>query len=292
MLAAKYYNTLFLGAKPTTRSMIGSLSLDAIAYCRLPSCSVTVESTPTLRQLEYYLPHEESELLPGVKWGHYCQLYTPAFWKFMYLSSGIQDEQNFHRLTSTVIEEIVACLLGGFGMPAELGLAAFNRLQEKDLIEPGTSLAKIKRALSKPFLFSDGSRKQYRFYNQKSKYVFNFLQRDDLDSIPVDDDLEFRNWLLTIGGIGPKTASWVTRNWLQSENVAILDIHVLRAGIIAGIFDIEHDVSSEYFTLETSYLSFCKALDVLPSNMDAIIWNYMKKTNKLALKVITSQDLI
>jgi len=271
--------------------MIGSPSLNSITYCRLPF-SVTLQSIPTLRHLETFLPNEDCELLPGIKWGHYCQLYTPAFWKFMYLSSGIPNEQTYHRLSSTVIEEVVACLLGGFGMPAELGIAAFKRLQDENLIDPGTPFSKIKRALSKPFMFFDGSHKRYRFYNQKSKYVFNFLQRDDLNSIPMDDDLKFRNWLLTIDGIGPKTASWVTRNWLQSENVAILDIHVLRAGIIAGIFDVDHDVSSKYFELEINYLSFCKALDVLPSNMDAIIWNYMKKTNKLALKVLSSQDSI
>ena len=133
----------------------------------------------------------------------------------------------------------------------------------------------------------DGTMKRYRFYNQKSKYIYRFLHRNDLSYIPSDDDISFRNWLLTVDGIGFKTASWITRNWLQSENVAILDIHILRAGKIAGFFGETGDVAKKYHNLENNYIDFCKALEVLPSNMDAIIWNYMKKTNKLALQVLS-----
>ncbi|MBS4064726.1 MAG: hypothetical protein KGZ74_09215 [Chitinophagaceae bacterium] len=234
------------------------------------------------------LPQNETYLMPGIKWGNYCQLYTPAFWKFMYQSSETNEQSNRHRLGNTILEEIVACLLGGYGMPSELGLAAFERLRDESLISPGISLQKIKKALATPFNMADGSYKKYRFYNQKSKYVYLLLQRSDLFSIPLENDILLRNWLITVDGIGPKTASWITRNWLQSENVAILDIHILRAGKIAGFFEEIDNVSKNYFELESRYINFCKALDVLPSNMDAIIWNYMKKTNKLALKALSA----
>jgi thermostable 8-oxoguanine DNA glycosylase len=205
----------------------------------------------------------------------------------MYLWYDLPKDTNHHRLGENVIEEVAACLLGGYGMPAELGLAAFERLKSESLLLPGTCFSRIQNALSQPFKLKNGSQKRYRFYNQKSRYIYTFLLRDDLCSIPTYNDIAFRNWLLTVEGIGPKTASWITRNWLQSENVAILDIHILRAGRIAGFFEDQHDVSREYFDLESCYINFCKAIDVLPSNMDAIIWDYMKKTNKLALKVIS-----
>ncbi len=171
-----------------------------------------------------------------------------------------------------------------------MGLMAFARLKKENLIYPGVTIKKIQKALSTPFTLNNGKLIKYRFCNQKSKYIHSFLNRKDLNIVEVNDDLFFRNWLLTIDGVGPKTASWITRNWLQSENVAILDIHILRAGKIAGFFDKTDNVSKNYFTLEDSYICFCKALDVLPSNMDAIIWNYMKKSNRLALRIISNSN--
>lgn len=272
----------------TKATMQGSAALKINAASRPLSCSTSFDFCLNLNVIEQCLPHHNSDVLPGIKWGHYCQLYTPAFWKFMYLSYDFSPNINSHRLGTNILEEITACLLGGYGMPAELGLAAFERLRNEKLIKPGVSYVKIKKALSTPFVLEEDKSKKYRFYNQKSKYIYSFLQRDDLDSIPEDNDISFRNWLLNIDGIGPKTASWITRNWFQSENVAILDIHILRAGRIAGFFDKNHDVSSQYFDLERCFIRFCRAIQVLPSNMDAIIWNYMKKTNKLALKVLST----
>ena len=43
-----------------------------------------------------------------------------------------------------------------------------------------------------------------------------------------------RDWLLAIPGIGPKTASWIVRNRTGSSAVAIIDVHILRAGTSAG----------------------------------------------------------
>lgn len=233
------------------------------------------------------IPEENRELIPGLAWGNFCQLYTPAFWKFMYLINDLPENQNIHRFGNNIIEEIVACLLGGYGMPSELGTLAFDRLQKKDLIKHGVSFSQLIKELSTPFISKNGIERKYRFYNQKSNFIYQFLNRADLNEIPNKNDLLFRKWLLSINGIGPKTASWITRNWMKSENVAILDIHILRAGMIAGFFKKNDDVSKKYFEMETSYILFCNAMEVLPSNMDTIIWGYMKKTNKLALKALS-----
>jgi thermostable 8-oxoguanine DNA glycosylase len=107
-----------------------------------------------------------------------------------------------------------------------------------------------------------------------------------LDSIPIHNDLIFRKWLLTIKGIGQKTASWITRNYLNSENVAIIDIHIFRAGLIAGFFSKDLDIQKDYSKIEQIFIQFCKALEVQPSKMDALMWLQMKESNRIALKTI------
>lgn len=231
-------------------------------------------------------PSENEELLPGIRWGSFGQLYTPAFWKLQYILSDFPEEVTSHRLASNIIDEIVMCILGGYGIPAEMGIIAFNRLKEEALIHRHASFEKIYKALASPFLTQNGKQVHYRFYNQKSQYLYQLLNREDLDSIPECDDIELRNWLLSINGIGLKTASWITRNWLKSDNVAILDVHVLRAGKLAGFF--EDEVLSDYLQQEKQYLAFCAALQVKASNMDAIIWRFMKKNTKLAVKTLHS----
>jgi hypothetical protein len=69
------------------------------------------------------LPNENQELLPGVKWGDCGQLYTPAFWKMQYINHLQYDaSDDIYKLGSSILEEIVVCLLGGFGMPSEIRL--------------------------------------------------------------------------------------------------------------------------------------------------------------------------
>jgi thermostable 8-oxoguanine DNA glycosylase len=239
-----------------------------------------------IQHLVAAIPAPNNELLPGVKWGDYRQLYTPAYWKVQYHLANFTD-QNDHCLGENLNEEIVACLLGGYGIPSEVGLLAFRRLRDSGLIKADSEREEIFIALSTPFELGNGRKVRYRFYSQKAKYIAKFLQRKDLNDIPYQDDYELRNWLMSIDGIGPKTASWITRNWLQSDNVAIIDIHILRAGIIAGFFSRTSDVSNEYFELENRYIRFCSALQVRPSNLDALIWENMKVSNRIALQVLS-----
>ncbi|WP_256010220.1 8-oxoguanine DNA glycosylase [Desertivirga xinjiangensis] len=237
------------------------------------------------------LPHEDRELLPGVKWGDCAQFYTPAFWKVQYMAHMQRHEpRKIYKLGKNILEEIVVCLLGGFGMPSEVGLAAFERLKARQLIRPKVSKLELHQALVQPFELADGRIITYRFYNQKSNYIFRLLDRNDLDDIPVDNDLVLRKWLLSVDGIGLKTASWITRNWLDSDKVAVLDIHILRAGLLAGFYQKECDLTKYYLDLERQYLSFCDALEVSSAIMDAIIWDFMKKTNRLALSVLKNLD--
>ena len=231
------------------------------------------------------LPSENSYFMPGLKWGCFSQMYTPAFWKLQYMAARPSDVHVSHKLAPTLVEETVMCILGGYGIPSEVGILAFNYLKQNNLLRRNVAFHKIYQVLASPMEIAPGKKIRYRFYNQKSNYIYRFLNRRDLDEIPEHNDIELRNWLLSIDGIGLKTASWITRNWTKSNKVAIIDVHLIRAGKLTGFFKEEF---SNYLKLEQQYLAFCTALDVEPSDMDAIIWGYMKKNAKLASKIVNS----
>jgi N-glycosylase/DNA lyase len=268
--------------------MQGQATCKKPSYLNKSSLTCTYPRDSPHYQVISIIPDKYQEVIPGTFWGDYCELYTPAFWKFMYHNDISNSNEYSHRLGTTVHEEVIACILGGYGIPAELGLAAFERMKKHELIQPKTKYEHIQKALAEPFELLDGSIRKYRFTTQKSEYIFQYLQRSDLNDIPTENHFAFREWLLSNPGIGLKTASWITRNWFNSEHVAILDIHVLRAGKIAGFFTNTENVSSKYLEMETIYIDFCQGLNVLPSQLDAIIWKFMKKTNRLALKVLSS----
>src|SRR6266542_5468423 len=81
------------------------------------------------------IPSESDEVIPGVQWGAPCALFTPAYW---YTQALMREEngqgQQTHRIGTTFEEEVTACLLGGYGIPAEVGLAAFHRLRDAGVI--------------------------------------------------------------------------------------------------------------------------------------------------------------
>ncbi len=232
------------------------------------------------------IPKPNKELMPGIKWGCYGELFTPAYWKAQYLM--FNQNENFsinYKLGENIFEEVIACLLGGFGLKAEIGLAAFKRMKKLKLIHKGVKYDDIHNSLKKPFL-NNKKKVHYRFPNQKAKYITAFLNRDDLDSIPINNDIDLRDWLLSINGIGPKTAAWITRNYLSSEKVAIIDVHIYRACLMMGLYPKYYDIQKDYPKLEKIFLNFCEELGVQPSKMDALIWLQMKASNRSALKII------
>jgi N-glycosylase/DNA lyase len=245
--------------------------------------------SPSVFRLIDEIPDPNQELMNGIKWGHSSQLFTPAYWKAQYLMNNQNDTFSInYKLGNDIKEEVVACLLGGFGLKAELGIAAFERLKNQNLIKKNVSYSEIFACLKEPFMIN--SRKiHYRFPNQKAKFISEFLNRNDIESIEKYDDISMRDWLMTINGIGPKTASWITRNYLQSENVAIIDIHIYRACKIMKLFPEDFDIQRNYSNLERLFLMFCSNIGVQPSKMDALIWLQMKYSNTLAIKSIDKQ---
>ena len=229
------------------------------------------------------LPDPATEILPGVVWGRHERFGSPSYWK--YAAGRNPAASPDFTIGRSLIEEIAVCLLGGFGMPADLGLAAFSQVRSRGLLDRASSEEEILATLLEPLTV--GSRQmRYRYPGQKSRYLAKTLATFySTPVLPVSCAVELRKWLLSFPGIGLKTASWIVRNHLASNDVAILDVHIVRAGQLIGIFSQTADVTKDYLFMERAFLEFAKALDVPASLLDALMWQQMRV---MPLKLIST----
>lgn len=226
------------------------------------------------------LPDEHEEIVRGVRWGRPDQVPSPAFWAalaWMVPNPG----EGYIRCGGSLIEEVSFCLLGGHGVTAELAHAAYEHLKAAGVFEPGrrSSETEIDRLLRDPLLVN-GRTMRYRFPQQRARRVAIAIR--ELESDPPDerDHRVFRNQLMRLPGVGPKTASWVTRNWLGSDAVAILDVHLIRACRLMGLFKEPIRLPAEYETLECKFLDFAENLGVRAAMLDVLIWQEMRQLNQ------------
>lgn len=231
------------------------------------------------------LPDSQEQILSGITWGRYQDFFTPAYWYahvYTYEKRRMHDNQ---RLGTSLAEEIAICLLGGYGMVAEHGWAAFEQLRRHGFFSGGLpSEDEIIQILQTP-LNIGGRKIYYRYPRQRSKYLYHAMKRLEEEDPPQSNDREFRRWLMTFDGIGPKTSSWITRNWLSSDSIAVIDIHIQRLGIIIGLFDRHLSPTKDYFEMESRFLNFALAIRVRASILDAVIWSHMRMMKKVALKM-------
>ncbi len=239
---------------------------------------------------ELDIPDESSMLMPGVAWGNAGALFTPAFWKAQMWYAKNRDENAYLDYSNRTLlhDEVAACLLGGHGITAEMARAAFVLLKARGALEAGVLRRKavIQRLLKIP-LHIEGSTApaSYRFPNVKARYLSAAMEKVHSQHAP-EKAVDFRQWLLTFEGIGWKTASWITRNWKHSNEVAIVDIHVFRAGAIAGIFPWdETSISARYRHLEERFLAFSAALGEEPRRLDVLVWRTMKDSHRLGVRI-------
>lgn len=222
------------------------------------------------------LPAPRQELMPGVRWGRVAELYTPAYWAAQAWMCVIEQRSLKYTLGTTLGEEVTACILGGHGMPAEVGLAAYDRLRTRGLIAPGIQRELIESALKEP-LNVCGRVVKYRFASQKARYLSIALGRlHSAKDLECRSAIQLRRWLMDLPGVGPKTASWIVRNWLHSDDVAILDTHIVRAGQLMGVFGYDVALPRDYMLLEQRFISFAQAVGVKTSVLDALMWLHMR----------------
>lgn len=218
------------------------------------------------------LPKAEAEVIPGVPWGAIEAFPTPAYWAYQVYARRLTGNRINYKLGTTLKEEVGACLLGGHGIPANVGVAAFHHVKERGAFgEQPPSEETLYKWLSEP-LAIDGRQVRYRFAKQKARYLSAALQKLSVERPPLATGKELRDWLLDIPGIGYKTASWVARNWLDADDVAILDIHILRAGLLGKFFESNLTVERNYLELEEQFIRLSKGLGVRASELDALMW--------------------
>lgn len=222
------------------------------------------------------IPAAESHVLPGIRWGSFDELLTPAYWKGQAWQHQRLGTYKNPRLGRTLTEELGACILGGYGMPAELGLAAYRRVRKRGLLTRVPTVSDLESVLSEPFPTPHGTIRSYRFPRQKARYLSACLEAIE-HITPPECNVTLRNLLMGLPGIGPKTASWIVRNHRGSDEVAIIDIHILRAGRHIGLFPATSDPQRHYSRLEVAFLKFAGALRVRASVLDALIWDYMRR---------------
>jgi N-glycosylase/DNA lyase len=234
----------------------------------LPTAEISIE-----------LPAPESEVLPGVRWGQIEGFPTPAYWAYQVLAQRMAACPIRYKLGATLREELGACLLGGHGVPGPVGVAAFEHLKRRGAF--GTSVpteSDLARWLSEPVPVQ-GRSVRYRFAAQKARYLAHGLRT--IDSAPTQcSNRALRDWLRSIPGVGYKTASWIVRNWLDADDVAILDIHILRAGVLGGFLDPTLQVVRHYAQLEDQFIAFSRALGVRTAELDAVIWAEMSQSRR------------
>jgi thermostable 8-oxoguanine DNA glycosylase len=230
------------------------------------------------------VPSPEETVVPQVVWGRPDVLFTPAYWMTQYWMREGELPQRSHAIGQTIEEEVVACLLGGHGVPAEIGIAAFERLRTRGLISAQAhTVDTFSTNLREPLTVS-GRKVTYRFWAQKAKYLAIALQTIKEQPMPRESARQMRLYLMRLPGVGPKTASWIVRNWLNSNDVAILDIHVIRAGQLMNLFSTSERVETHYFEMEQRFLHLASAIGIPPSDLDALIWSEMRRTPRIVAK--------
>lgn len=231
--------------------------------------------------LKVDLPSPDEPLMLGVCWGAVEAFPTPAYWRYQVLSRRLMGTPPAYKLGRTLAEEVGACLLGGHGIPATVGIAAYQHLRERGAFStPAPNAELLLEWLSEPLTV--GARKiNYRFAAQKSRYLADALPRAHA-APKFESGKLLRDWLIGLPGIGPKTASWVARNWMDADDVAILDIHILRLCQAIGILSNRLTVERHYFQIEKLFLEFSHALDIRPSELDAVMWHEMASSPKIA----------
>jgi N-glycosylase/DNA lyase len=226
-------------------------------------------------QLE--LPSAYEQLLPGVSWGRVEAFPTPAYWAYQVMANRVLGGPPEYKLGKSLTHEVAACLLGGYGIPAAVGIAAFERLRDAGALTGSPSEQELLELLQAPIQVH-GRAVHYRFARQKARYLSESLSRLSVSVPPVSSGRALRDWLLQLSGIGHKTASWITRNWLRADDVAILDIHILRVGAAIGLFPANLTVERNYFLLEELFLSLSQRMGVRASELDAVIWYEMARS--------------
>lgn len=234
------------------------------------------------------LPDPTDLVMDGIRWGEHFNLFTPAYWVSQVWMHRLDEQDHSPYFSRRELpEEIVFCMLSGFGVTAELATAAFHACADAGLISKRSTLASEWQAvLSEPMQVGARTIK-YRYPNQKAKFLANAMEAWIEGKIDQTSGKSLRDSLLKIKGCGHKTAGFIARNFLDSDDIAILDIHIVRAGFLFDLYCAQDQVHRQYLEMEAKYLTFCEAVGVRPAVLDCLIWDQMRTLGSCALDAVS-----
>jgi len=187
--------------------------------------------------------------------------------------------------------ELVFCLLGGHGVKYELALSATQVLVGRGVLgrctRSGDRLQRwLQDLLGRPWYQPaklDGAGRRYRYPKRKAlllRQADDWLREHTHDGLlvqlaTIDDERERRTWLCGCPGVGPKTASWLLRNIGLGDDLAILDVHLLRALEATGRAG-EWRLPKHYLELENAFLQWSASLSAHPAAFDLFLWEFQR----------------
>jgi N-glycosylase/DNA lyase len=215
----------------------------------------------------------------SVPWLDASCLGSAAFWIEEVRRS---PRQRSLRVGRTLIEEVSLCLLGGYGINEAMATHAFWAVRDAGLLDPCVppSVEAVAAVLRTPMSVHGYSRPvRYRFPAQRSTRVaaaVAALTHDPVDLESVSPR-ELRARLTRLDGVGLKTASWVVRNLTRSDDIAVIDIHVRRAGLVAGVFDPAWVLPRDYLLFEEAFCGWARAGEVATADLDLCVWSTLAR---------------
>lgn len=204
----------------------------------------------------------------SAQWGHFDAFGTLAFWVDQTVRGQYEATVASWGTNNDLRHETVFCLLGGYGITAEVCHAVYRFLVQSLDFASCPSADAVEQVLRQP-LPDMGIR--YRFPRQRSQRIASALMYLSTETPPTEP-LGLRAYLMRLNGIGPKTASWIVRNLTNSPDVAIIDIWLVRALTHVGVFRQEWRVEKDYLLYEQAFLQYASQGRVHPGGLDACIW--------------------
>lgn len=217
-----------------------------------------------------------------VRWSDPSYLGTPAFW---IEQTRCRPRPPTYQVGSTLLEEIALCLLGGYGITEKMAYAAFSRCRDRGLLTGAVVTEHdILACLSEPFMFPGSARPvRYRFPALKAQRLAAAIRYLDNATPPaIHQPRQLRDWLTSLPGVGPKTASWTVRNLTRSDEIAVIDIHIRRAGVAAGVFDPGWKLPRDYRLFEEAFVAWAYLGGVGTADLDACIWSALASLGRAA----------
>jgi thermostable 8-oxoguanine DNA glycosylase len=186
--------------------------------------------------------------------------------------------------------ELLFCLLGGHGITFEMSCSALLAVEELDIFDASHDpdglqdqlVALLTERRYHP-LRVDGTMRRYRFPRRKAELIRQartwVLAAGSLTEHFSARSCEHdrRTWLVGCPGVGPKSASWVLRNTGWASQLAILDVHILRAMTDAGVIA-EVRLPVDYEAVERCFLDWCERLGAAPGVFDLFLWEWQRGT--------------